>query len=56
MIERSLVILIPVATVLTACGIETNKYSLAKEAGFMVATVLTACGIETRPSLRGRLL
>ena len=37
-----------VATVLTACGIETfdisNMYS---RASFAVATVLTACGIET---------
>ena len=39
-----------VATVLTACGIETNlsRYSLAKQ--FSVATVLTACGIETLES------
>ena len=37
-----------VATVLTACGIETfchNKYEL--EVFKLVATVLTACGIET---------
>ena len=36
-----------VATVLTACGIETIR-SLYKEYTFLfVATVLTACGIET---------
>ena len=37
-----------VATVLTACGIET-LYSISSLAAsaFLVATVLTACGIET---------
>ena len=37
-----------VATVLTACGIETN-HKLAKAISDVswVATVLTACGIET---------
>ena len=36
-----------VATVLTACGIETvTFYSLITKSLF-VATVLTACGIET---------
>ena len=39
-----------VATVLTACGIETDycpaKFLVTEE----VATVLTACGIETRYS------
>ena len=38
-----------VATVLTACGIETSRYFLVKITLFRrVATVLTACGIETR--------
>ena len=39
---------LPVATVLTACGIETRtrrKIILVKT--YQVATVLTACGIET---------
>ena len=38
-----------VATVLTACGIETfSKYNIEKLCnGDRVATVLTACGIET---------
>ena len=38
-----------VATVLTACGIETLGIilSLAYIFSFFVATVLTACGIET---------
>ena len=35
-----------VATVLTACGIETQRILLLKRY-FLVATVLTACGIET---------
>ena len=35
-----------VATVLTACGIETPIYGLCR-VHCMVATVLTACGIET---------
>ena len=38
--------LLLVATVLTACGIETSK-SNNKEKLLNVATVLTACGIET---------
>ena len=38
-----------VATVLTACGIETSNYSnVINVYYFIVATVLTACGIETR--------
>ena len=37
---------IEVATVLTACGIETFIASLTY-ALYLVATVLTACGIET---------
>ena len=36
-----------VATVLTACGIETVKISLNTSMNIPVATVLTACGIET---------
>ena len=36
-----------VATVLTACGIETLLISLTVSAISPVATVLTACGIET---------
>ena len=38
-----------VATVLTACGIETvpSKYAVSITA-LLVATVLTACGIETK--------
>ena len=37
-----------VATVLTACGIETDMYRYHDfETGREVATVLTACGIET---------
>ena len=35
-----------VATVLTACGIETTQILLIRQS-FFVATVLTACGIET---------
>ena len=42
-----------VATVLTACGIETYlKYTTAN--GLAVATVLTACGIETKSSINSR--
>ena len=36
-----------VATVLTACGIETIDYQVNKLIFHIVATVLTACGIET---------
>ena len=36
-----------VATVLTACGIETDGESPAGQVLYKVATVLTACGIET---------
>ena len=37
-----------VATVLTACGIETKHYLLSPfKILITVATVLTACGIET---------
>ena len=37
-----------VATVLTACGIETSRYSSNQFwFRYSVATVLTACGIET---------
>ena len=36
-----------VATVLTACGIETPRPSSFTVNLFSVATVLTACGIET---------
>ena len=40
-----------VATVLTACGIETTLWYLLPLCGRrrLVATVLTACGIETPP-------
>ena len=38
-----------VATVLTACGIETDR-SVLLPFVLGVATVLTACGIETRAS------
>ena len=37
-----------VATVLTACGIETTNVPQKISAYLMVATVLTACGIETK--------
>ena len=37
-----------VATVLTACGIETKKNTILLLMTKQVATVLTACGIETR--------
>ena len=45
----------PVATVLTACGIETYTAVLTSSENIRcVATVLTACGIETHlPSLYG---
>ena len=36
-----------VATVLTACGIETRICLTSLRISFAVATVLTACGIET---------
>ena len=36
-----------VATVLTACGIETIKIAFNSISFYSVATVLTACGIET---------
>ena len=36
-----------VATVLTACGIETVCSASHSTSAFKVATVLTACGIET---------
>ena len=36
-----------VATVLTACGIETNSSISTRTGSLLVATVLTACGIET---------
>ena len=36
-----------VATVLTACGIETNSTEKEENGAKIVATVLTACGIET---------
>ena len=39
--------LLLVATVLTACGIETSITLEATFAANAVATVLTACGIET---------
>ena len=40
-----------VATVLTACGIETDEDCIATKSNLLfVATVLTACGIETRYS------
>ncbi|MDE8714650.1 hypothetical protein PZH35_09970 [Veillonella atypica] len=36
-----------VATVLTACGIETDEIDRLGQEGHTVATVLTACGIKT---------
>ena len=36
-----------IATVLTACGIETYNLPATVSIHFGVATVLTACGIET---------
>ena len=39
-----------VATVLTACGIETENPFITAGLASMVATVLTACGIETKRS------
>ena len=45
-----------VATVLTACGIETCKlHSLIISYSTEVATVLTACGIETRRYYHGTI-
>ena len=44
-----------VATVLTACGIETSSIILATISSFLVATVLTACGIETGRFVSSRL-
>ena len=48
-IDQLLIIIrIHVATVLTACGIETGSNSVTSGQGsIVVATVLTACGIET---------
>ena len=40
-----------VATVLTACGIETYTQEDLEILFIAVATVLTACGIETIPEL-----
>ena len=40
-----------VATVLTACGIETVNESILFNGIPYVATVLTACGIETKISI-----
>ena len=37
-----------VATVLTACGIETCYLESVSHICYIVATVLTACGIETK--------
>ena len=37
-----------VATVLTACGIETGALKAPYAEYLKVATVLTACGIETK--------
>ena len=42
----------PVATVLTACGIETNIAHSIPVPPKEVATVLTACGIETSVFVR----
>ena len=41
-----------VATVLTACGIETELLPTIICSGSVVATVLTACGIETQRLIR----
>ena len=42
-----------VATVLTACGIETDSRWIAySDYSSIVATVLTACGIETKSTFR----
>ncbi len=41
--------IVVVATVLTACGIETSCQLHFLRGTFGVATVLTACGIETTP-------
>ena len=40
--------MLTVATVLTACGIETTVVDSTVRSSWLVATVLTACGIETR--------
>ena len=46
--EQTTMTTIKVATVLTACGIETNQLRINLFSSFFcVATVLTACGIET---------
>ena len=43
------IVVLLVATVLTACGIETSfQYNEGSETIRHVATVLTACGIETQ--------
>ena len=44
-----------VATVLTACGIETKWFMGLEISNRIVATVLTACGIETSTNLEMRL-
>ena len=44
---RNVVPIFIVATVLTACGIETRRLLLVLYVFKLVATVLTACGIET---------
>ena len=40
-----------IATVLTACGIETEDAYVVSESFARIATVLTACGIETSVTL-----
>ena len=40
-------IIIKVATALTACGIETKTLNKVNTIAGTVATALTACGIET---------
>ena len=47
--------MLQVATVLTACGIETWKEAGVSDELREVATVLTACGIETNLQLLLRL-
>ena len=42
-----------VATVLTACGIETSLILFTSVNATYVATVLTACGIETLSFIYG---
>ena len=42
-----------VATVLTACGIETKQQFYDVKSFYLVATVLTACGIETYNAVNG---